>query len=90
MFFFIVAFAMEMSFYTKEFWKSLSVFSSFGLSYLLYCYFCSFMFRSVDKALKLFAVINFFIVFCIPFMIISILYYWYLETLSVTTQSNLT
>ena len=58
-------------------WMTFFLFASFGYSYLTFIYICSFMFDKVEKAMRVFVIVTFFITFCIPFMILGILNFLY-------------
>ena len=79
-FYFIVALCFKLDCVVDNFWQTLLIFVSFGFTNLIYSYLCGFIFRTVDRALKLFAIFNFFVIFCIPFMINTMLALAYYKT----------
>ena len=79
-FYFIVSLCFKLECVTGNFWPTLLIFATFGLCYLAYSYLCGFLFKTVDRALKLFAIFNFFVIFCIPFMVYTMLTLVYSKT----------
>lgn len=72
-FYFLISLSFKLECVIDNSLPTLLIFSTFGFCYLTYSYLCGFLFKTVDRALKLFAIFNFFVIFCIPLMIDTML-----------------
>jgi ATP-binding cassette subfamily A (ABC1) protein 3 len=75
--FYVISAALSLDLTFKYFWEGFSCFTLFGFSYLLFAYLMGFLFRTLENALKLYAMFCFFVNFCVPFIVIASLDFFY-------------
>ncbi|CAD8167077.1 unnamed protein product [Paramecium pentaurelia] len=63
-----------------KYWKTgLSCYILFGFSYILFAYLMGFLFKTLENALKLYSMFCFFANFCVPFIVIAFVDFFYQE-----------
>jgi ATP-binding cassette subfamily A (ABC1) protein 3 len=75
--FYTISATLNLEIAFKYFWSGFSCFILFGFSYILYAYLIGFLFKTLESALKLYAMFCFFVSFSIPFISIACVDFFY-------------
>ena len=59
------------------FWEGLASVVCFGPTYILHAYVMGFVFKKLESALKMYAIYSFFVGFCMPFLVLGMMTYFY-------------
>ncbi|CAD8087917.1 unnamed protein product [Paramecium sonneborni] len=76
-FFYIISAIFKLDIAFKYWQTGLSCYILFGFSYILFAYLMGFLFKSLENALKLYSMFCFFANFCVPFIVIAFIDFFY-------------
>ncbi|CAD8160982.1 unnamed protein product [Paramecium pentaurelia] len=77
--FLIVSALLDLNIVFDNITRSLSCFLVFGPSQILFAYIMGFVFNKLESALKLFTIFCFFILFCLPNILVAFTFFFYKE-----------
>lgn len=75
--FYIISAILNLEIAFKYLGAGLSCYILFGFSYILFAYLMGFLFKSLENALKLYSMFCFFVNFCVPFILIAFIDFFY-------------
>ncbi|CAD8050496.1 unnamed protein product [Paramecium sonneborni] len=75
--FYIISAILNLDIAFKYLGAGLSCYLLFGFSYILFAYLMGFLFKTLENALKLYSMFCFFVNFCVPFILIAFIDFFY-------------
>lgn len=75
--FYVISALLSLDIAFKYITTGLSCYLLFGVSYILFAYLMGFLFKTLENALKLYAMFCFFVNFCVPFIFIAFVDFFY-------------
>ncbi|CAD8212177.1 unnamed protein product [Paramecium octaurelia] len=84
--FYIISAILNLEIAFKYIGAGLSCYILFGFSYILFAYLMGFLFKTLENALKLYSMFCFFVNFCVPFILIAFIDFFYQKFDSVIAE----
>lgn len=75
--FYVISAALSLDIAFKYLTTGLTCYLLFGFSYILFAYLMGFLFKTLENALKLYSMFCFFANFCVPFIFIAFVDFFY-------------